>query len=38
MTEALSAAATDVSVDEPDRVALHQDLCSLVAALDAILD
>ncbi|HEY4178349.1 MAG TPA: hypothetical protein VGM90_15990 [Kofleriaceae bacterium] len=38
MTEAMSAAAMDAAVGDTDRVALHKDLCSLVAALDAILD
>lgn len=38
MTQAMTSAATDAAIGEPDRVALHQDLCSLVAALDAILD
>lgn len=38
MTEAMCATADDPEVPDPDRVALHQDLCSLVAALDAILD
>lgn len=39
MTEAMCAAASDAeAVANPDRVALHKDLCSLVAALDAILD
>jgi hypothetical protein len=39
MTEALCASSDDAEAcPDPDRVALHQDLVSLVAALDAILD
>ena len=39
MTEALCASANDAETcASPDRVALHHDLKSLVAALDAILD
>jgi hypothetical protein len=37
MTEAMWASEADAE-EEPDRMALHQDLKSLVAALDAILD
>lgn len=37
MTEAATAAADDVEIDI-DQTALHEDLVSLVAALDVILD
>ena len=37
MTEAVHAASDDLKVDV-DQLGLHQDLVSLVAALDAILD
>lgn len=39
MSEALAAAESDAAVSaEPFQVALHEDLVSLVAALDALLD
>lgn len=40
MSEAVAAAATDASIPDAsvDQVALHRDLVSLVAALDAILE